>query len=523
MRKSPGEVRAVNIASLLHRTRRVYPQHDAIAYGDEVVATYATWADRAARLAGGLCDRFGLKPGDRVALFMSNCPAYLDLLFGIWHAGLVAVPVNAKLSGNELSFILENSAARVCVVTADRRTAAETAAVEASGLEAIVDAEGEEIARCASAPPAEMASCSAPDPAWLFYTSGTTGRPKGAILTHRNLMNMTAAYFMGVESVQPGDGMLHAAPLSHGSGLYALPQVAAAALQIVPKSRGFDADELLGLLQTYHNVSFFAAPTMVKRLSERCRARQGDPRGLKTIVYGGGPMHLEVLRDAIEVFGYKLAEIYGQGESPMTITAMSKEMHAHLDRSGCEDRLAAVGIAQPMVDIRIVDDRGRRLPPGEVGEIAVRGDTVMAGYWMNADATAKTIVDGWLYTGDCGCFDDQGLLYLKDRTKDVIISGGTNIYTREVEDALLAHHGVYEVAVIGAPDPDWGEVVVAFVVARADHQVDAQSLDRHCLERMARFKRPRTYHFLDELPKSAYGKIVKTSLREAAEAGQPAV
>jgi acyl-CoA synthetase (AMP-forming)/AMP-acid ligase II len=234
-------------------------------------------------------------------------------------------------------------------------------------------------------------------------------------------------------------------------------------------------------------------------------------------------MHLEVLRDAFDAFGYKLAEIYGQGESPMTITAMSKEMHAHLDRSGCEERLAAVGIPQPMVEVDIVDDQGHRLPPGQVGEIAVRGDTVMAGYWMDAEATAKTIVDGWLYTGDCGCFDDRGLLYLKDRTKDVIISGGTNIYTREVEDALLSHPGVYEAAVIGAPDPEWGEVVVAFVVTRDGHQLDDQGLDRHCLERMARFKRPRMYHFLDELPKNAYGKIVKTSLRETANTGQPAV
>ncbi|MDZ7810003.1 MAG: AMP-binding protein [Arhodomonas sp.] len=208
---------------------------------------------------------------------------------------------------------------------------------------------------------------------------------------------------------------------------------------MIPESGGFDADEVCDLLTAHQRVSFFAAPTMVKRLGQRVRERDADVSAVRTIIYGGGPMYLADLREATAIFGHRLAEIYGQGESPMTITAKSRSLHAHCDRAEREYRLASVGMPQAVVEVRIVDEQGRRLPTGEVGEIIVRGDPVMLGYWNNPDATHKTVVDGWLYTGDRGCLDERGLLYLKDRSKDVIISGGTNIYTREVEDALLTH------------------------------------------------------------------------------------
>src|SRR5690606_35736164 len=198
---------------------------------------------------------------------------------------------------------------------------------------------------------------------------------------------------------------------------------------------------------------------------------------------------------------------------PMTITAMSKALHAACDDPATEHRLTSVGLPQPLVEVRVVGPDGTPLPPGELGEVCVRGDTVMSGYWNNPAATAETIKDGWLYTGDIGCFDEAGFLYLKDRSKDVIISGGTNIYPREVEEVLLEHPGVAEAAVIGVPDPEWGEVVVACIQRESGHALSADELDAFCLERIARFKRPRRYHFLDELPKNAYGKILKRELR----------
>jgi len=219
------------------------------------------------------------------------------------------------------------------------------------------------------------------------------------------------------------------------------------------------------------------------------------------------------------LLGNKLTQIYGQGESPMTITVLGRTMH----RDAPEARLASVGVAQAMVEVRVVDEAGRALPPGQVGEICVRGGTVMQGYWQRPEATAAALTEGWLHTGDMGVFDVDGFLTLKDRVKDVIISGGSNIYPREVEEVLLRHTGVQEVSVVGQPHPEWGEEVVAFVVCREDAGagpvVSAKasleaSLDQLCLEHIARFKRPRRYVFLPELPKNHYGKVLKTRLRE---------
>ena len=239
-------------------------------------------------------------------------------------------------------------------------------------------------------------------------------------------------------------------------------------------------------------MSFFAAPTMVKRLAGDPAMAAADLSHLKTIIYGGAPMYLADLEDALERFGPRLAQIYGQGETPMTITALSKADHADRDHPRWRDRMQSVGVARTDVEVRVVDDDDRELPAGEIGEIVVRGDVVMAGYWNQPEATAETLRGGWLHTGDVGSFDADGYLTLRDRSKDLIISGGMNIYPREVEEALLHHAGVRAVAVVGRPDPEWGETVVAFVVpadGAAPPPVD--ELDRTCLDRIARYKRPK--------------------------------
>jgi long-chain acyl-CoA synthetase len=290
---------------------------------------------------------------------------------------------------------------------------------------------------------------------------------------------------------------------------------------MLPPGGGFDPAEVIALLQTPRRdgrtapegITLFAAPTMVKRLAEHPDAGRLAHPGLKTIVYGGGPMYQADLERAHAVFGYRLAQIYGQGESPMCITALDKAIHADRRHPRYRERLASVGTAQAVVEVVVADANERPLPPGEVGEVLVRGDSVMRGYWQDPDASAAALRGGWLHTGDVGVLDADGFLTLRDRSKDLIISGGSNIYPREVEEVLLQHPAVAEVAVIGRPDAQWGEAVVAFVVAASGERCDAGLLDAHCLAGIARFKRPKDYRFVDALPKNSYGKVLKTELR----------
>ena len=505
---------AINLASLLLRSARVFPDRPALALGSTVTANYRELVSRVARVAGGLCES-GLVPGDRVALIMGNCPQYVEALFACWQAGLAAVPINAKLHARELDYIIGDCGAKLCLVSADRENDVASLAGRGGALARVVNVAGAEYGRLLAAAPMGIHEISDDALAWLFYTSGTTGRPKGVMLSHSKLMAMTLNYFSDVDEIAPDDSILHAAPMSHGSGLYILPHVARGALNAVPESGGFEPDEIFALLRAekgLRGLTMFAAPTMVRRLVDS--GRDADTDNLKTIVYGGGPMYVEDAKRAMRRFGYKFAQIYGQGESPMTITALSKYLHREVSHPRYETRLGSVGLPFTGIDLRIGDENDAPLPPGEVGEVLVRGDTVMSAYWNNAAASAETLRNGWLHTGDLGVCDEEGFLTLKDRNKDVIISGGSNIYPREVEEVLLRHPGVLESSVIGGPDAEWGESVIAFVVAKPGAQVAADELDALCLAHIARFKRPRSYRFVDALPKNSTGKVLKTDLRQ---------
>jgi acyl-CoA synthetase (AMP-forming)/AMP-acid ligase II len=275
----------------------------------------------------------------------------------------------------------------------------------------------------------------------------------------------------------------------------------------------FDVTAITDVIRQHPQVSLFAAPTMLTRLVHAPEIAAADLRNLRTIYYGGGPMYVADLERALEIFGPRLYQLYGQGESPMTITGLSQRFHADSAYPRWRERLGSCGVARTGVLVRVVDDDGRDVPPDEIGEVITRSDCVMDGYWENADANAETLRGGWLHTGDLGSMDEDGLLTLRDRSKDMIISGGSNIYPREIEEVLLRHPDLVEASVVGRPHPDWGEEVVAFLVPRAGAVVAAAELDRLCLDHIARFKRPRDYRFVEALPKNNYGKILKTELR----------
>ena len=508
---------AMNIASLLGRAARLTPNRIAVFEGTAPVWSYAEWATLAARLAGGLVESHNLRPGDRVALVMRNGPDYLALLFACWRAGLICVPVNAKLHAREVAHILDDSGAALVFATADLAGTVSEALGFMLGRQPPVVAIGSQDHRALmQSEEAAERDAAAGDPAWLFYTSGTTGRSKGAVLSHRNLLAMTLGYLAEVDAVSPEDCILHPAPLSHGSGLYALPHVAGMAAQVVPESGRFDPAELASLLRSHRGCAFFAAPTIVTRLMNAGVIGDAELAGLKTIIYGGGPMYVEDSRRALEAFGQRLVQIYGQGESPMTITVLPRGLHEDTGDGRLDHRLGSVGYAQAIVSLRVAGSDGAPLPAGEVGEVLVRGDSVMSGYWNNPEATAAALRDGWLHTGDLGSLDAHGLLTLKDRSKDVIISGGVNIYPREVEEVLLLHPAVAEVAVFGRRHPDWGEEVVAALSLHEGASVATAALDALCEAHIARFKKPKQYLFFDALPKNSYGKILKTELRRQA-------
>ena len=515
----------MNMAVWLERAAGAWPDAQALFHGTTCVADYAGFYAMAQQVAGWLQGQ-AIGPGARVGLWLGNGPDYLPLLYGIWQAGAAAVPINAKLHAREVAWILENSGAGLCFVDAAASADLTRAVAGASPLQItpLARAGGlRALAECVAG--AAPMQCPQPragaDLAWLFYTSGTTGRPKGVQITHRMLRTMALDYLACVDDASAQDCAVYAAPMSHGAGLYNIMHVLKGARQVCPASGGFDPDEIFALSAHFQRVHMFAAPTMVKRMTLAAQAGGQDGAGLRSVIYGGGPMYVADIEQAVDRFGPIFIQIYGQGECPMAITTLSRAEVADRSHPKWRARLASVGRAQTSAELRIGDATGQPLPPGVLGEIMVRGDAVMPGYWQNPQANAKALLDGWLMTGDMGFLDEDGYLTLQDRSKDLIISGGSNIYPREVEEVVLQHPLVEEVSVVGAPHPDWGEVVVAFVVTADGQPLDRAALDGHCLAHIARFKRPKEWRHVAALPKNNYGKVLKTTLRQwLADAGQ---
>lgn len=478
----------MNLYALLDQAAARHGDRGAVYRGERQLHTWSELRERALRLASTLGD-----PGTRIAIASENCPEIVELMFATWAAECVVVPINYKLHPREMEQIVND--AGVSQIFASPKIAKTLVSAEIiSGAAYSTRLVGAPVKPPRTTDPSTLA--------WLFYTSGTTGKSKGAMLSHRNLMAMTVAHLADFDSPDENCSLIHGAPMSHGSGLYIPPYVLRGARQVIPESSAFEPEEFLDLCDHHPGCSAFLAPTMVQRLVQTGRA---CPQNLRTVVYGGGPMYVDSLKKAMAAFGPIFVQLYGQGEAPMTITGLRRSDHLDVD----DAILGSVGYARSGVDVAVLREDGTPAAIGEIGEIVCRGDVVMSGYWNNPDATAATLQNGWLRTGDMGSFDDRGYLTLRDRSKDVVISGGSNIYPREVEEALIEHPGVSEAGVVGAPDEEWGEVVVAFIVGSAS----AAELDAHLLERIARFKRPKRYEFIDELPKNSYGKVLKRELR----------
>ena len=510
----------MNVSQLLTKSAHSFPTRDALICGVQRW-TYEAFEARVNQLANGFVE-LGLRPGSHVALLMYNCPQMLEALFACFKVGCAVVPINFRLHPNEFAYVIDHSQAEGLITSP-----------EFSG--AVVEMT-EKIPHCrhlVSLKPGFKGHLSyddlmmgqpvtfrdyeaAPDDvAWLFYTSGTTGRSKGAMLTHRNLMAMSMCFYAGMCS-GPTDheAVLHAAPLSHGSGLYALPNVGVAATNVILPEKSFDADTVLSAIEEHHITNMFVAPTMLKLVVDAPRLNSYDLSSMRSFIYGGGPMMVDDLIKAMERLGDRLVQLYGQGESPMTITYLSHHDHVLAGDEDQTKRLASAGRPHVNLEVRIVDEHDNELSAGQMGEIVTRSDLVMKGYWRDAEATAASLKNGWLHSGDMGYLDERGYLFLMDRSKDMIISGGENIYPREIEEVIVTMAGIREVAVIGVPDPKWGEAVHAVVSLEPGACVTADEIIECCRDNIASYKKPKSVEFVDELPKNNYGKIVKKDLRE---------
>lgn len=481
------------LAEMLRWRAQRHPSLMAVRYEGKT-QTYGELNESSSQLAAGLVAKLGLKPGDRVAILDKNCAAYLELFFALDKAGLVTAPLNWRLTAQEVKKIIDDMNPKLVVTGAEFR-----ATGAASGVPTMTF---DELPRGGSDPMRDAdgaVSCQ-------FSTSGTTGLPKGAMLTGWNVLNVGVCLALEMPEIREGGRHLVCLPMFHiggaGWAIWAMQEGSAAIIV-----RETAAEPLLKTMVEQKVETALLAPTLMLFLTELPAARTADFSALRHITYGTAPISPALLQRSIETFKCRFSQLYGLTETTGPITALSHEHHVG-------ERMLSCG--RPMFggEVRVVDAEGNDLPPGQVGEILYRGESLMSGYWQREKETAQAIRGGWFFTGDAGYLDEDGFIFLKDRLKDMIVSGGENVYPAEIEAVLMGHPEILECAVIGVPDAKWGETVKAVVVRRAGTNLSETTLVEWSRDKLAGFKRPRSVDFVEALPRNASGKLLKRTLRE---------
>jgi acyl-CoA synthetase (AMP-forming)/AMP-acid ligase II len=511
------EVRCITAAEILWDAAERFTElpcvTDLDADGGPLALSYGQVKRRAASVANAYTS-LGLVPGDRVALLMPNGAAYVDAQLGASAASLVVVPLNVRLVGKDYLHMLTDSGSKLLITTGEF-VERFPELLHVAGLRLLrADAHGGEASEfdvlVGSSPPiSSPVRGQETDPASLMYTSGTTGSPKAVALSHRS-WRAVAERAEQVLDMGEGEVTLHVAPLTHGAGFLLLPTLALGGHNLLCES--FDATRSLRLFEEHGVTGLFVVPSMIRMLLDARPEGWSAPRSLRRLYYAGSPIDPMTLREATEAFQGRIVQSFAQMESPMFFTVLDRDDHLAALRDRDSPVVRSAGRVLPGVDLRIVNETGQPSGRGEPGEIVAKAPQTMIGYWNRPEATAESLVDGWLHTGDVGYLDSDGYLFIVDRIKDMIVTGGSNVYAREVEEVLIDLPGVKDAAVIGVPHRIWGEAVTAVLVPRGEPDSDA--VVAWCRERLAGYKVPKSVVWVDELPRNAYGKVLKRDLRE---------
>jgi len=497
---------AMNLAQWVSNNARRFATHPAVIQGD----TCWTWFDfeqRINQLAHTLLAH-GVQPGQAVLVHSSNSPAMFASMFAAFRIGAIWAPANFRLLPQDVVGLAQLTQAPVFLC--QNQFADHAAAVRAACPEIHVLPLEASLFSAAPTAPVAHALVAHDSPCWLFFTSGTTGKPKAAILTHGQMACVVTNHLC---DLMPGttenDGALVVAPLSHGAGIHQLCAVARGAPSVLLPTAHFDAAQAFALIERYRLTNLFTVPTLLNMLAQHPAADSHDHSSLRYVIYAGAPMYRADQQRALEKLGPVLVQYYGLGEVTGCITVLPPHEHRHL-----EQRPGTCGFARTGMHISIQDDNGHEVPQGATGEVCVIGPAVCAGYWNNPEANAQAFRNGWFRTGDFGTLDSSGYLYLNGRASDMYISGGSNIYPREIEEQLLLHPAIREAAVVGIPDNTWGEIGIALCALHEDAALEEAPLLDWLGTHLARYKLPKRIFFWQTLPQSGYGKVTKRLLRE---------
>jgi len=508
----------MNLRALMANTTHLYGNKIALVEGNNQL-TFRELNEKVNQVANGLLQK-GIKKGERISLYLKNCHEYLIFRMAMEKVGIVYIPVNYYLSISEVEYIIKNSGS--IAIVCDKQSYENIGKMNLENQVDFLfspaplnDSDTRLVSYCEftekyrkEEPEIDVDEndlCS------INYTSGTTGKPKGVMLSQRNWIEVYKNMLINRE-INQDDRLLHLGPLTHASGSYFMPFYLKGAQSIIIPN-GFDIDNFFNHLETYKITAFTCVPTVLIRIMNDPRILTIDKSSLKMIGYGASPMPTDKIKKALEIFGPILVQNYGQTEAYMTVTYLSKEDHVEAVQMGSE-RLSSVGKPYTFVEVEIADDAGNPLDPGQIGELIVRSNHVMQGYWNLPDETKATIRNGWLFTGDLAKKDEQGYVYLLGRKKEMIISGGFNIYPLEIEEVLHSIPSIHEAAVIGVEDEEWGEKVVSFLVKEDQQQAFSLEHIAHICKKSLGYKKPKEYILIDSLPKNSIGKIDKKRLKE---------